>query len=133
MNPGNGVIKENVKGWKGRLLEYARAHKGCFIKPRMRVEWRIHTGVDANTKFELPVGPMGNDEGGHGLEELDSHAGHLLGVLVAITLGQTRGNHIGVSNRLHLIHVEAHGNGVEESVQLIQQLYHLHAYTEKRN
>ena len=59
------------------------------------------------------------------LEQVDGHGGHLPGVGDPVPVGQPADHHVGVPDRLHLVHVVELDRRVEQSVQVIKQVDHL--------
>lgn len=60
------------------------------------------TAVDANAQFELLVRSVTNLKCFDSLEESKGHAGNLTCMHLPITHRETRDNHVGITNRLHL-------------------------------
>ena len=71
---------------------------------------------------------MADLEGEDGVEQRQSHARDLPGVQLAVAGGQPRHHHVGVADRLHLVHVVVLDDGVERRVQVVQQVHHLPSY-----
>ena len=67
------------------------------------------------------------------MEEIERHCGDLARVRVAVANGQARDDHVGVADRLHLVHVEVGEDLVEHGVQVVEKLHDLDGRAECRD
>ena len=91
--------------------------------------------MDADPDLDGGVRAVPDADGGDGGEEVEGHGGHLPGVAQSVPDGQAAHHHVGVADRLHLVHVVVLDDGVKARVQVVQHVHdlkHTHDYDLKR-
>ena len=81
--------------------------------------------MDSDAQLEQFVGPVADAEGLHGPQQVQGERGDLAGVVVAVADGQAADDHVGVADRLHLVHVVVVDDRVEQGVQVVEKVHNL--------
>ena len=83
------------------------------------------TRVNADTDHEFAVGQMRDLEVLHHVEDVEGESGDLARVPDAVGAWTAAHDHVGVADRLHLVHVVQVDATVELRVQLVEERHHL--------
>jgi len=80
------------------------------------------TGVYSNPQFDGFVRQMAYRIVADGVEQMKRHRGDLTGVVVLVAYRQPADDHVGVANCFDLVDVVVADDGVEERVQVVEQV-----------
>ncbi len=81
--------------------------------------------MDSDAQFQRFTGSVANVEGADFREEVQRQRRDLGRVLVSVADRQAAGHHVRIADGLDFVRVVALQNGVEQSVQFVEQIYHL--------
>ena len=78
--------------------------------------------VDSHSELQLDVGFVFDLEGDDLGQQVQSHLTDLHRVLLPVLMRNTRGNHVGVTNSLHLVHVISVNPVIEHLVEVVEEV-----------
>ncbi len=81
--------------------------------------------MDPNAEQELVVGFVADAERPDGGEQLQRHVGDLARVADVVANRKSGHDHVGIADRLHLVHVLLLDDGIEHGVQVVQKNHNL--------
>ena len=86
---------------------------------------QILTSVEADADPDLNVRHVPHPEGPYAVKDVQGQVAHLGRVAVTVTVGNSGGNHVGISNGLDFVHVKVLDDVVKYCVEIIEHLEYL--------
>lgn len=81
--------------------------------------------MDADPEFEHLPWKVTDMEVADLGEEVEGQGGYLCRVVVPVADGQSAGHHVGIPDGLHFVSVVVFQDGVEQSVEIVEEIHHL--------